>query len=322
MKNRPESKTSAASRWRHACLGLLALTACGGGPAAVTDTSRAEPGAVLTSGSVTADSEGAATIQYRAARQALAQGDTVRALQRFDEVITRWPTSVRGPNAMYWKAFVLVRRGKEQDLLVARRLLQLATQLAPASHHVGDAPMLLLRVQYRLAASGDHEALEDLEVPNKDALAMCADGAGADRLAWAVDVGQPLGVRLERLGTLMNSNASCTVLLRQQALLLLGSVPNAAGLPKILEAAERDSSRAVRRQAIRSIPIPAPDAARPLLDSVLRTSEDVTSLEAAAAAWASRPDWGVEALETYLRRENRNATAADYIKVLLGRTSR
>lgn len=259
-----------------------------------------------------------ATLLYRDARRQLERGDTTTAVHGFEEVFMRWPRSERASHALYWKAFVMYRRGGTENDQVARNLLSLATQMAPASYAVGDAATLLLRVNHRLAASGDRDALRDLGLADAAALAACEAGAGADRLAWALDPVQSAATRLERLRELMRRRQPCAAPLREQLLLLLARVPDGAGMPDVIAAID-DSSLSVRRNALRVLPAPAPDAARTALESVLRTSDDVLSVEFAAGAWISRPDWGHDPLRAYLDRPDRKPTAAHYIASLLQR---
>jgi hypothetical protein len=311
--------------WRSAVVALATAlaaalaVACGDRPAVHQEPSTQAARTATPEPTRVAAPQDSATILYRVARQALGRGDSAMAVQGFDQVFLRWPQSDRAPHALYWKAFVMYRRGGAENLQVAHRLLDLATQMAPTSYAVGDAATLLLRVRHRLASAGDRDALRELGLPNAATLAACGDAADANRLVWAVDPGQPMAARLTRLRILMEERGPCSAPLREQALLLLARVPAGAGVPDILGAARNDSALAVRRSAIRAIPRPAPDSARALLEHVLGTGSDLTSLEAAAAAWASRPDWGMEPLRAFLRRADRNATAADYIESLLKR---
>ena len=311
--------------WRSAAVALATALAatitatCGDRPAVLQEPPTRAARTATPAPTRVAAPQDSATILYRVARQALERGDSAVAVQGFDQVFMRWPQSDRTPHALYWKAFVMYRRGGAENLQVAHRLLDLATQIAPTSYAVGDAATLLLRVRHRLASAGDRDALRELGVPNVAALAACGDAGDANWLVWAVDPAQPTAARLDRLRLLMQERAPCSAPLRAQALLLLARVPAGAGVPDVLDAARNDSALAVRRSAIRAIPRPAPDAARALLEHVLGTGSDLTSLEAAAAAWASRPDWGTEPLRAFLRRANRNATAADYIESLLKR---
>lgn len=253
---------------------------------------------------------------YQAGREALDRGDSTIALRHFDEAM-RWPLAVTAPQVMYWKAFMLDRRGESADLVVARNLLQLALQLASRAQHTGDASMLLLRVQSRLAQRGDASALRDLDVPLAQA-ARCGEASSA-RLAWAVDPRLGSTGRAARLGTLITERVPCGALLREQAVLLLARTPEPSAIATLLRVAELDPAIGVRRAALRALPSPAPDAAKPVLRRVLEESQDVGSLEFAAAAWHSRrADWGTALLEEFLARPGRNATASGYVRTLLG----
>lgn len=295
-------------------------TACGErkvvDPGTAASTSRKASGEAPEFEALPRDS---ATAVYVEARRALDRGDSVDAIAKFERVFVQWPQSDRSPHAMYWKAFVLDRRGGTENLRVASNLLDLATQIAPTSYAVGDAATLLLRVRARLAAAGDDEALRALGVANAAAWKACADTTAATRLSWAVEPAQPPEVRLARLRTLMRGRGSCAAPLREQTLLLLARIGNGEGIADIVGAAADDDALSVRRSAVRVLPRPAPDAARALLQRVLAIEQDVAMLEAAASAWRSRRDWGVEPLHAYLRRSDRNATVTGYVETLLRR---
>jgi len=303
---------------------VVTICACGerpiADPASATQRSgspqSASPQSASAVGSLANDS---ATISYLAARHALDRGDSAAAIQNFERVFVQWPQSVRAPQAMYWKAFVLDRRGGAQNLQIAQNLLELATQIAPSAYAVGDAATLLLRVRARLAATGDRAALRALGMRDVAAFTACGDTGGASRLAWAVDAGASPSTQLDRLRTIMRTQTACAVAIREQALLLLARVPNGDGVADLLRAAREDRALVVRQSALRVLPRPAPDAARTLLEHLLASEQDLTSIESAAAAWASRPEWGTAPLEAYLRRTDRNATAADYVETLLRR---
>lgn len=314
------ARTTLTARARcAAAVVVVALLACSDRPIAdlASGPQRVPPAQVSPQMGVLANDS--ATTSYVAARHALDRGDSAVAMQNFERVFVQWPQSDRAPHAMYWKAFVLDRRGGAENLQVAQNLLDLATQLAPSSYSVGDAATLLLRVRVRLASLGGRDALRALGMRDAAALKACGDSVGANRFAWAVDAAVLPAVQLDRLRTIMRTNTACSAPIREQALLLLARVPNGDGVADLVRAAQQDSALAVRRSALRVLPRPAPDAARALLEHVLARDTDLTSLEAAASAWASRPEWGTEPLKAYLRRADRNATAADYVEMLLRR---
>ncbi|MBL0938577.1 MAG: hypothetical protein IBJ03_06770 [Gemmatimonadaceae bacterium] len=285
----------------------------------VADSARREAGSAVMASDVTPGATDSASQLYLNARVALEQDDTTSALQQLDRVIVGWSQSNRGVQAMYWKAFILYRRGAASDLKTASRLLELATQLAPTTFAIGDASTLLLRIRVRLANAGDSDAIRELGFPDHESWTACRLANDANQLARVVSAGDSPERQMVLLRDIMDDPSVCAAPTREQALLILARIPNGLGVSSLVKAIEEDGSLAVRRTALRVLPRPAPDTARNVLRQVLVSATDVTSLEAAASAWASRLDWGIEPLHAYLRRSDRNATVVDYVTRLLTR---
>ncbi|HEY0969926.1 MAG TPA: tetratricopeptide repeat protein, partial [Gemmatimonadales bacterium] len=92
---------------------------------------------------------------YRLARQALSRDDFQRAATLFRQIHESHPDSEYAPDAMYWEAYALFRRGSSDDLLRARQVLVRLAELHPDAAARGDTRSLRTRVEGALAARGD-----------------------------------------------------------------------------------------------------------------------------------------------------------------------
>jgi len=92
---------------------------------------------------------------YKAARDALAQGDYARAAQLFRDVSARYPQSAFAPDALYYEAFARYHSGETDDLQAARALLDTLRMKYPSYRSRGEASVLATRVCGELARQGD-----------------------------------------------------------------------------------------------------------------------------------------------------------------------
>ena len=104
---------------------------------------------------------------YRAAREALNRSRYAQAAERFRQLRERHPRSTYAPDAFYWEAFALYRKGETEDLRNARRLIEEQARRHPEADTHRDAEVLLRRVLGALARHGDAQAAaqiaEDVE---------------------------------------------------------------------------------------------------------------------------------------------------------------
>jgi hypothetical protein len=95
---------------------------------------------------------------YRAAREALNQGENVRAAELFQSIHRRHPRSAYAADALYWEAFARYRVGGSDQLRSALALLERQGTEHPNAATGTDARALASRVQGELARLGDAEA--------------------------------------------------------------------------------------------------------------------------------------------------------------------
>ncbi|HET7458742.1 MAG TPA: HEAT repeat domain-containing protein [Gemmatimonadaceae bacterium] len=92
---------------------------------------------------------------YRAAKDALNDGDWRRAASLFHRVTDRYPRSAAAGDALYWEAFALYRIGDERALRDALGRLDVQRSRFPNASTAADAKTLATRIQGRLAQLGD-----------------------------------------------------------------------------------------------------------------------------------------------------------------------
>ncbi|MBI4422019.1 MAG: HEAT repeat domain-containing protein [Gemmatimonadetes bacterium] len=97
----------------------------------------------------------AADSLYRAARDALNRGDNERAARLFGVITQRYPQSRYAPDALYWEAYARFRRGSDEELRVARALLDKQRNQHPKAGTRSDAAALETRIRGLLARRGD-----------------------------------------------------------------------------------------------------------------------------------------------------------------------
>ena len=99
---------------------------------------------------------------YRDAKDMLNDRDYPEAADAFGEVAARYPNSRYAADALYWRAFALMREGRRADLLEAKRALESQLERYPDEARDGDSAELALRIQGKLAEMGDAEAAEEI----------------------------------------------------------------------------------------------------------------------------------------------------------------
>jgi len=96
---------------------------------------------------------------YRAARTALNNNRYTEAAATFGRVVSRYPSSARAPDAMYYQAYALYRTGDTKNLQTAVGVLNQRRRSYPNAG-VRDANNLAARIDGELARRGDNAAAE------------------------------------------------------------------------------------------------------------------------------------------------------------------
>ena len=95
---------------------------------------------------------------YQNARRELNQASYARAVAAFAELRERFPESRFAGEALYWEALSRSRRAAGNDLAQALELLAHLEEVEPPVENLADARELALRIETRLAKSGDAAA--------------------------------------------------------------------------------------------------------------------------------------------------------------------
>src|SRR5262245_20063826 len=96
---------------------------------------------------------------YRAARTALNNNRYEEATAAFGRVVSRYPSSARAPDAMYYRAYALYRTGDTKNLQTAVGVLNQRRRSYPNAGQ-RDANSLAARIDGELARRGDNAAAE------------------------------------------------------------------------------------------------------------------------------------------------------------------
>jgi hypothetical protein len=226
---------------------------------------------------------------YRAAREALNQGENSRAAELFRSLPQRFPASVYAADALYWEAFARYRIGGGEQFRQALAVLERQRTAFPNAATRADAQALATRIRGELARLGDAEAASSIT--------RTAAGAGQSDAAAGKSATEPASacsaedseIRTAALNALVQMDAAratpvlrqvlarrdgCSAALRSRAVLLVSQIASPELDEVLLEAARKDPDAGVRRSAINAISQVAPDRSVPILEGILRTPAD------------------------------------------------
>lgn len=245
------------------CAGSLALPSVLGGPAALTTPAAPRDTALQASHQANTGelslpalpwvADDPADSLYRAAREAVNQGEFKRAASMFAEIGRRFPNSAYAADALYYRAYALYRSGSESDLREARRSLESQRSRFPKAATTSDASTLVVRINGALAKRGDASSAE--------AVSRAASGK-TDCLKRGDDEND---VRTEAMNALLQMDAEsalpiikqvlqkrdgCSAALRGKAVFLLSQMPSSETEALLMDAILNDPDRKVREQAV------------------------------------------------------------------------
>ncbi len=240
---------------------------------------------------------------FRAAREALTRGEYTRASTLFQSFESRYPRSRAVASAMYWRAFALYRSGASEELRTALQTLKSQQERFPDAGNDPDAATLRTRLYAALAARGDAQAASALR-------AATTTPAGCDR--------EDMEVRAEALNALARLDTpearptlkkvlarrdECSVMLRRQAVYILGRNGTEESTADLLEVAKGDPDPGVRSDAIMLIARAPGSATVKMLEQLFNESTDERTKMAALGALRSKggPE-ARRALRTYIEK--------------------
>jgi len=190
---------------------------------------------------------------YRAARDALNRNDYTRAADLFRKIRDTYPQSQYTPDAYYWEAFALYRRGGTTDLKTALGSLDVQEKKYPKAATRGDARSLATRISSELAKRGDPVAAAKVDSQAKTAAQGCPDPDDEDDVRIAALNGL-LQMDADRaipiLKKVLARRDQCSVGLRRKAVFLVSQKHSPETESILLDAARNDPDEEVRQQAV------------------------------------------------------------------------
>ena len=222
---------------------------------------------------------------YREARSLLNRGEWRRAATLFGQVANRQPASAYAADALYWQAFALYRIGGVTELRESLAALDARKSRFPRAGNGDEAESLATRVSGALAARGDSGAQARLRER------ATATAAGCDS--------EELSVRASALSTLMRNDPDaampivmkvldrrdeCSVSLRKNAVMMIGSKGTPATKAKLVEVAKGDPNASVRSDAVGYLGRSSGDDVVTALEGVVRSDNTLSVQRAAVRA--------------------------------------
>jgi HEAT repeat protein len=224
---------------------------------------------------------------YRAARNALNNGDYGRAAKLFAEISKNYPRSAYQNDARYYEAVAHYRIGTTEELKAAAKLLEPMTSTGSGGtmQYAGnqrrgandsEIAALYARVNGALAQRGDREAAAKVEKAAAE-----TGGAPCDQ--------DDITVRTEALNVLsqmdpaaanpilrkvLDKKDECSASLRRNAVFMLGRRGDAESTSLLLSVAKSDPNASVRSEAIGFLGRLPGDAGLNALEEMLRTEQD------------------------------------------------
>lgn len=204
---------------------------------------------------------------YRAARTALNNNRYEEAAAAFGSVVSRYPSSARAPDAMYYRAYALYRTGDTKNLQTAVGVLNQRRRSYPNAGQ-RDANNLAARIDGELARRGDNAAAE-----RNQARADSARQKGTAKRDRNRDGEAPPGCdgygdddpRMIALSALQQMNAEsavpilrdvlkrrdpCSEIMRRKAVFIVSQKRTDETSRILLDAVRQDPDQEVREQAV------------------------------------------------------------------------
>jgi HEAT repeat protein/TolA-binding protein len=224
---------------------------------------------------------------YRAARNALTNGEYGRAAKLFADITKNYPKSAYQNDARYYEALARYKVGTTEELKAAARLLEPMTSKGSGGTmqyvdgqrrgaNDSEVAALYARVNGALAQRGDREAASKVEK-----VASETGGAPCDQ--------EDIQVRTEALNVLsqmdpaaanpilrrvLDKKDECSASLRRSAVFMLGRRGDAESAALLMSVAKSDPNASVRSEAIGFLGRLPGDAGLNALEEMLRTEQD------------------------------------------------
>jgi HEAT repeat protein len=220
---------------------------------------------------------------YKAARDALAQGDYARAAQLFHDVGARYPQSAFAPDALYYEAFARYHSGETDDLQAARALLDTLRAKYPSYRGRGEAGALATRVCGALAQQGDATCAARISAEaHASATGSASSSAQSDCNNEDDDRAAALNALLQMdadrampiLEKVLARRDACSASLRRKAVFLVSQKQTPQTVDVLLRVARTDPDPEVRGQAVFWLSQVPGDRTVDVLSEILHGSSD------------------------------------------------
>jgi TolA-binding protein len=328
------------TRWFVSSIALSALIGMAAPPPAVAQRSQAsaaaQSAAVATSaafgagGAVSAEYERQSDSLYRAAQNAMNDGDYRRAAALFAQVVERYPRSSVAPQALYYRGLSLFRVGGSESLTTARETVESMIERFPAEARRMDAGALRMRICGELAQRGDARCAQEVARAAQSGGQGTGQGAGQGATAQQGEScpgeNDDSDVRIMALNSLLQMNAdqavpllervlsrrdACSVGMRRKAVFILSQKRTDRTADLLLRVAREDPSAEVREQAIFWLGNTRDPRVVDILADIVRNSNDPAAQEKAIFALSQTRS---ERAYEFLRDIAGNARASDRVR--------
>lgn len=285
---------------------------------------------------------------YRMARDQFSRGDYRKSAELFKSLPQRYPNSAYVPDAQYWQAFSLYRIGGTAELQEALSVLEarkpgsgddasrvksgngvgrgvsVGTGGPPTTYVTSsnlsyafsqgsrqtDAAGLAARIASVLSQrglAGNESVKRALAAAGNNTCDEEEQSVRAEALSALMQNDPETGRQMA--GRILGSRDECSVSLRRNAVMLVGSRHDAAAATTLIPVAKSDPSTAVRATAMEYLVLSNTDAGTAAVIDILRNSDDPQLQRAAVSALArSSSPAAREAIHGVI--ENNSATDA------------
>jgi HEAT repeat protein len=222
---------------------------------------------------------------YRAAREALTNGDYETAARLFHDVGIRYPKSTLLPDAMYYEAFAQYRSGSTEAMRSAHATLASLQKRFPDFGNRSEAATLATRICGELAKQGDASCAASIAaqasgtavraITTQAASGACPAEDNDERVAALNALLQMDSDRAEPLlEKVLARRDECSAALRRKAVFLVAQKQSPQAADVLLRVAQADPDPEVRSQAVFWMSQIQGDRAVNVLSQILTKSTD------------------------------------------------
>jgi len=222
---------------------------------------------------------------YRAARNALNNGEYGRAAKLFADISKNYPKSAYQNDARYYEAVARYKVGTTEELKAAAKLLEPMTSKGSATNVVyegrrgandSEIAALYARVNGALAQRGDRSAAALVEKQAAQTGAAPCDQEDIQVRSEALNVLSQMDPAAANpiLRRVLDKKDECSAQLRRNAVFMLGRRGDAESTTLLMTVAKSDPNASVRSEAISFLGRMPGDAGLNALEEMLRTEQD------------------------------------------------